>query len=113
MKRPKQDQQHIKRKLAASSKQNESISDKHIIEQEFQVLIMQKIGTVAYKLNLPTEALIDHVFHVYCLKKKLGKHVTHIPTLPPVDGNGEIKPKPEAIVDRIMNKWVTKPLKEN
>jgi hypothetical protein len=85
IKRPKQDHQHIKRKLAASSKQNEStcrqaynrtrVSGGRLglpplqpyrqksvamwkILKLFPIffgpfLIMQKNGTVAYKLNLP------------------------------------------------------------
>jgi hypothetical protein len=32
--------------------------------------------------------------------------------LPPVDGNGEIKPEPEAIIDRIMKKVGHKALTE-
>lgn len=36
----------------------------------FQVL--QKLGPVAYKLALPSNCLIHPVFHVFCLKKKLG-----------------------------------------
>ncbi|GLT71300.1 hypothetical protein SLA2020_433310 [Shorea laevis] len=42
------------------------------------------------------------VFHVSCLKKKLGNQINPLPTLPPVDGNGEVKPEPEAIIDRRM-----------
>lgn len=66
--------------------------------------ILKNIGTVAYKLNLTTEARIHPVFHVSCLKKKLGQQSTPLPTLPPEDLNGEIRPEPEAILERRMIK---------
>lgn len=34
--------------------------------------VMQKLGPTAYKLALPSDCLIHPVFHVSCLKKKLG-----------------------------------------
>jgi hypothetical protein len=40
------------------------------------------------------------VIHMLCLKKKLGQHTNLTPTLPPVDVNGEIHPKPESILDK-------------
>ena len=45
----------------------------------FQVL--QKIGKVAYKLNLSSNALIHLLFQVSCLKAKLGQQIIPIPTL--------------------------------
>lgn len=63
--------------------------------------ILQKLGTVAYKLNLPPTSKIHHVFHVSALKQKLGQHISHLPTLPPIDTEGTILlPKPEQIIDR-------------
>jgi hypothetical protein len=62
------------------------------------------VGSVAYRLNLPPESRIHPVFHVSCLKKKLGQQVLPLPTLPPVDRNGELKPEPEAILDRRIKK---------
>jgi hypothetical protein len=61
--------------------------------------ILQKVDTVAYKPDLPAAARLHPVFHVSCLKKKLGQHMIPIPTLPPVDAKGEIQPEPESILD--------------
>ena len=53
---------------------------------------------MAYKLALPPDCLIHLVFHVSCLKPKLGAHITPIPTLPPVDDVGCLNPEPIAIL---------------
>ena len=60
--------------------------------------ILQKVGFVAYKLDLPSTSGVHPVFHVSCLKAKIRQAVTPIPTLPPVDAQGHITPEPKAIL---------------
>lgn len=66
--------------------------------------VVQKIGSVAYKLDLPPDVWLHPVFHVSCLKPKLDQSAVPLPTLPPVDANGELQPEPESIFDRRIAK---------
>jgi hypothetical protein len=68
----------------------------------FQVI--RRLVSVACELSLPSDARIHPVFHVSCLKKKLGHDIFPLSTLPPVDSSGEIRPEPDFIVDRHLVK---------
>jgi hypothetical protein len=60
--------------------------------------IMQKIGSVAYKLELPSSSKIHPVFHVSCLKKVIGNNIPTQTILPELDEEGRIILEPECIL---------------
>ena len=62
------------------------------------IQVLQRVGEVAYKLALPDDSKIHPVFHVFCLKLKLGQHVNPISTLPPLIETGKLIPEPIAIL---------------
>lgn len=63
--------------------------------------IVQRIGQVAYRLDLPCTIAIHPVFHISSyLEKKLGQHHSPLSTLPPMDFQGELAPEPEVILQR-------------
>ena len=76
--------------------------------------ILQKIGQVSYKLDLPTSSLIHPIFHVSNLKAKVSQHVQPRSTLPTVFADLVLSPKPVSIlVDRshqLRNRVITQVL---
>ena len=59
--------------------------------------MLQKVGTMAYKLELPASSRVDPVFHVSCLKKVIGDKILVQTILPELDEEGKIILEPEAV----------------
>jgi hypothetical protein len=75
-------------------------------------LILRKVGTIAYQLDLPAGSQIHPVFHVSQLKLKLERIVLPISQLPSVTQQGVIQPEPEEVSERRSRKVHNKALLE-
>ena len=61
--------------------------------------MLQKIGTMAYKLELPASSRVHPVFHVSCLKKVIGENLPVQTILPELDEEGKIILESEAVTE--------------
>ena len=61
--------------------------------------MLQKIGTMANKLELLTASRLHPVFHVSCLKKVIGDKLPVQTILPELDEEGKIILEPEAVTE--------------
>ena len=72
--------------------------------------IMQKIGSVAYKLELPPTTKIHPIFYVSCLKKVIGQNIPTQTVLPELDEEGRIILELERILQKHTKKLRNKTL---
>ena len=61
--------------------------------------VLQNIGTMAYKLELPTSSRVHPVFHVSCLKKVIGDKIPVQTILPELDEEGKIILDPDVVTE--------------
>jgi hypothetical protein len=66
--------------------------------------IIQKIRKVAFKLDLPKGFKIYLVFHISCLKKKIGTRLNPNVRLPTMMKEGTLAPEPDKILERRLKK---------
>jgi hypothetical protein len=66
--------------------------------------VLQKIGTMAYKLEFPASSRVHPVFHVSCLKKIIGENIPVQTIFAELDKEGKIILEPEAITDKRIRK---------
>ncbi|XP_071918958.1 uncharacterized protein [Coffea arabica] len=92
----------IKEHLAKTQQRMKHYADQHRTERSFSEgdWVEEKVGAVAYRLKLPADAKIHHVFHVSLLKKKLGSLQCSSLKLPELDECDQCPLKPETILKR-------------
>jgi len=61
--------------------------------------VLQKIGTMTYKLELPAASRVQLVFHVSCLKKVIGDKLPVQTLLLELDEEGKIILEPEVVIE--------------
>ena len=61
--------------------------------------VLQNIGTMAYKLELPASSRVHPVFHVSCLNKVIGESILVQTILLELDEEGKIILEPEAVTE--------------
>ena len=59
--------------------------------------VLQKIGIMEYKLELPASSRVHPVFHVSCLKKVICDKILVQTIFPKLDEDGKITLEPEAV----------------
>ena len=65
--------------------------------------VVQKVGEVSYKLDLPTGSQIYPVFHVSNLKARLGAHMVPRPSLPIVTDDQILTPELVVVLDSMSH----------
>jgi hypothetical protein len=67
--------------------------------------VLERLRAVSYKLELPADVNIHLVFHVSCLKAKIGQTITPLHKLPPMDSLGHLALEPAEILEtRVVKK---------
>ena len=73
--------------------------------------VLQKIGSMAYKLELPTTSRVHPVFHVSCLKKVIGDKIPIQTILLELDEEGKVILEPEKLSEtrtkQLRNRVIT------
>jgi hypothetical protein len=74
--------------------------------------VLQKIGTMAYKLEFLASSRVHPVFHVSCLKNVIGDKIPIQTIFPKLDKEGKIILEPEAIIDTRIRQLRNKSISE-
>eukprot|EP00253_Pinus_taeda_P002449 PITA_02449 len=96
--------------LQTNQNQQKMYVDRHRVERHLEVI--RQIGEVAYELELPPRSKVHNVFHVSCLKKVLGQHVTATTELPSLDDEGHLVLEPEDALETRERRLMSLIIKE-
>ena len=87
--------QPYKQMSLKQAKKDNKLSPKYYVPYK----VLQKIGTMEYKLELTASSRVHPVFHVSCLKKVIGDKIPIQNIFPELDKEGKNIMEPEAITD--------------
>ena len=88
-------QPYIKQMSLKQAKKDNKLSPKYYGLYK----VLQKIGMMAYKLELPIASQVHPTFHVSCLKKVIGEKLTIQTILLELDEEGKIILELEAVTE--------------
>ena len=93
--------QLLKDNLVLAQTRMKQQADQHRSERSFDVgdWVFLRLGTMAYKLELPVASRLHPVFHVSCLKKVIGNKLPVQTILPKLDEEGKIILELEAVIE--------------
>ena len=74
--------------------------------------VLQNIGTMACKLELPASSRVHPIFHVSCLKKVIGENLPFQTIFPEIDEEGKIILEPEAVIETRTRKLRNRSISE-
>ena len=74
--------------------------------------MLQKIGTMAYKLELLASSRVHLVFHVLCLKKVIGDKLPIQTIFPKIDEEGKTILEPEVVMETRTQQLQNQPISE-
>ena len=77
------------------AKKHNKLSPKYYSPYE----VLQKISTMAYKLELPASSQVQPIFHVSCLKKVIGDKILVQTIFPKLDEKEKITLEPQAVTE--------------
>ncbi|TYK23464.1 putative retroelement pol polyprotein [Cucumis melo var. makuwa] len=83
------------RQITVRSRRNEKLAPRFYGPYK----IIEKIGPVAYRLQLPENSRIHSLFHVSQLRKMMGQHADSQPTIQFIDENYMWKSEPEEAIE--------------
>ena len=72
----------------------------------------QRIGSMAYKLELPPSSCVHPVFHVSCLKKVIENKISVQTSLPELNEEGKIKLETKTILETRIKQLINRAITE-